>query len=150
MAVAPASMGDEIIVLDEDNEDSPQPSFSATTPSSEHGSRNALPPKGQHLVAVHAAMSPSRQVSGKKEAQGLLAENQKLFSEVSCFRFLLSPSSLLCSSSTSKIKNILTPSRFLSVLILLISTVFSLIFCDKICFYVLRNRLLETFKMLNC
>nr|BAD93268.1 DAXX [Oryzias latipes] len=56
-------MGDEIIVLDEDNEDSPQPSFSATTPSSEHGSRNALPPKGQHLVA------------------GLLAENQKLFSE---------------------------------------------------------------------
>uniref|UniRef100_A0A3P9KN65 Death domain-associated protein 6 n=1 Tax=Oryzias latipes TaxID=8090 RepID=A0A3P9KN65_ORYLA len=81
MAVAPASMGDEIIVLDEDNEDSPQPSFSATTPSSEHGSRNALPPKGQHLVAVHAAMSPSHQVSGKKEAQGLLAENQKLFSE---------------------------------------------------------------------
>nr|ACN49161.1 death-associated protein 6 [Oryzias dancena] len=54
-------MGDEIIVLDEDNEESPQPSISAATPSSEHGSRNALPPK--------------------RKQQVLLTENQKLFSE---------------------------------------------------------------------
>ncbi|RVE66801.1 hypothetical protein OJAV_G00110940 [Oryzias javanicus] len=72
-------MGDEIIVLDEDNEESPQPSITAGTPSSEHGSRNALPPKSQQPVATHATKSPL--ISGKKEAQVLLTENQKLFSE---------------------------------------------------------------------
>ncbi|XP_007564352.1 death domain-associated protein 6 [Poecilia formosa] len=78
MAVAPASMADKIIVLDDEDDDNdveqrPQPS------SSEHRARNVSPPKNQHLVQTHITQSPFS--SAKKIAKALQVENQKLFDE---------------------------------------------------------------------
>lgn len=79
MAVAPASMADKIIVLDDDDDDTdieqrPQPS------SSELRAKNVSPPKNQHLVQTHITQSPFS--SAKKNTKALQVLNQKLFDEV--------------------------------------------------------------------
>ncbi|MEQ2168018.1 hypothetical protein GOODEAATRI_010061 [Goodea atripinnis] len=75
MAVAPASMADKIIVLDDDDDDEekPQPSCSAPTSSlSKHQAKRVSSPT--HIT--HAPFS-----STKKNANVLQIENQKLFDE---------------------------------------------------------------------
>lgn len=81
MAVAPASMADKIIVLDDDEEESPQPSCAATTSPSEHQAENVSPLKAQQLAPTHIAQSPF--ASAKKHSHVLQAENERLFTEVS-------------------------------------------------------------------
>ncbi|XP_054911194.1 death domain-associated protein 6 [Poeciliopsis prolifica] len=78
MAVAPASMADKIIVLDDDDDENdveqrPQPS------SSVHRPKNVSLPKNQHLVQTHNTQSPFS--SAKKNTKALQVENQKLFDE---------------------------------------------------------------------
>ncbi|XP_032437250.1 death domain-associated protein 6 isoform X1 [Xiphophorus hellerii] len=78
MAVAPASMADKIIVLDDDDDNTdieqrPQPS------SSELRAKNVSPPKNQHLVQTHIAPSPFS--LAKKSTKALQVQNQKLFDE---------------------------------------------------------------------
>ncbi|KAM4725233.1 death domain-associated protein 6 isoform 1-T3 [Anableps anableps] len=78
MAVAPASMADKIIVLDDDDDDNdveerPQPS------SSEHQAKNVSSPKNQQLAPAHITHSPFG--SAKKNTNVLQVENQKLFDE---------------------------------------------------------------------
>lgn len=80
MAVAPASMADKIIVLDDDDEEeSPQPSCSASTSSSQ--AKNVSTLKAQQPVPTHITQSPF--ASAKKQTHVLQAENQRLFTEVS-------------------------------------------------------------------
>ncbi|XP_073340131.1 death domain-associated protein 6 [Pagrus major] len=80
MAVAPASMADKIIVLDDDDEEeSPQPSCSASKSSSQQQAKNVLPLKAQQPVPTHITQSPF--ASAKKDAHVLQAENQRLFTE---------------------------------------------------------------------
>ncbi|XP_034561616.1 death domain-associated protein 6 [Notolabrus celidotus] len=80
MAVAPASMADKIIVLDdEDEEDCPQPSCAASTSSSQHQAKKVSPLKAQQSAPTHITQSPF--ASAKKDAHVLKVENQSLFSE---------------------------------------------------------------------
>uniref|UniRef100_UPI0037E84DAF death domain-associated protein 6 n=1 Tax=Semicossyphus pulcher TaxID=241346 RepID=UPI0037E84DAF len=79
MAVAPASMADKIIVLDDDEEDTPQPSCSASTSSSQHQAKNVTPLRAQQSAPTHITQSPF--ASAKKDAHVLQAENQRLFTE---------------------------------------------------------------------
>ncbi|XP_038158770.1 death domain-associated protein 6 isoform X2 [Cyprinodon tularosa] len=83
MAVAPASLADQIIVLDDDDnveEARPQPSSSAATPSSsKHQAKGRSSPKNQHRVSTHITQSPFS--SAKKNTNALQIENQKLFDE---------------------------------------------------------------------
>ncbi|XP_030597454.1 death domain-associated protein 6 [Archocentrus centrarchus] len=80
MAVAPASMADKIIVLDEDDEEeSPQASFSVSKSTPKHQAKNVSPLKAQQPVPTHITQSPF--ATAKKTSQVLQAENQKLFTE---------------------------------------------------------------------
>lgn len=82
MAVAPASMADKIIVLDDDDEEeSPQPSCSASRSSSQQQAKKVSALKAQQPVPTHITQSPF--ASAKKNAHVLQAENQRLFAEVS-------------------------------------------------------------------
>lgn len=81
MAVAPASMADKIIVLDDEDEElSPQPSCSTATSSSVQKKKHVSPLKAQQQAPTHITKSPF--ASAKKEVHVLKAENEKLFSEV--------------------------------------------------------------------
>lgn len=74
--MAPASMADKIIILDDDDEEeSPQPSCSASTSSSRHRAKKALQPAPTHIIESPFA-------SAKKDTHVLQAENEKLFTEV--------------------------------------------------------------------
>ncbi|KAM8766443.1 death domain-associated protein 6 isoform 1-T2 [Acanthopagrus schlegelii] len=80
MAVAPASMADKIIVLDDDDEEeSPQPSCSASRSSSQQQAKKVSALKAQQPVPTHITQSPF--ASAKKNAHVLQAENQRLFAE---------------------------------------------------------------------
>ncbi|XP_074468944.1 death domain-associated protein 6 [Sebastes fasciatus] len=80
MAVAPASMADKIIVLDDDEEEeSPQPSHSASTLSSQLQAKRVARLKAQQPAPTHITQSPF--ASAKKDAHVLQAENQRLFTE---------------------------------------------------------------------
>lgn len=72
-------MADKIIVLDDDEEDSPQPSCSASTTSTQHQAKNVSSLKAQQPVSTHITQSPF--ASAKKHAHVLQAENQRLFTE---------------------------------------------------------------------
>ncbi|CAJ1083034.1 death domain-associated protein 6 [Xyrichtys novacula] len=78
MAVAPASMADKIIVLD-DEEDCPRPSCSASTSSSQHQAKNFSPFRAQQSAPTHITKSPF--ASAKKDSHVLQVENQSLFAE---------------------------------------------------------------------
>uniref|UniRef100_A0A3Q0RIG8 Death domain-associated protein 6 n=1 Tax=Amphilophus citrinellus TaxID=61819 RepID=A0A3Q0RIG8_AMPCI len=70
MAVAPASMADKIIVLDEDDEEeSPQASFSASKSTPKHQAKNVSPLKAQQPVPTHITQSPF--ATAKKTSQVL-------------------------------------------------------------------------------
>ncbi|XP_076610596.1 death domain-associated protein 6 [Chaetodon auriga] len=74
MAVAPASMADKIIVLDDDDEEeSPQPSTSSSQ------AQNVSTLKAQQPVPTHITRSPF--ASAKKQTHVLQVENQRLFTE---------------------------------------------------------------------
>uniref|UniRef100_A0A4W6D4H8 Death domain-associated protein 6 n=1 Tax=Lates calcarifer TaxID=8187 RepID=A0A4W6D4H8_LATCA len=75
MAVAPASMADKIIVLDDDEEESPQPSCATPTSPPEHVS----PVQAQQPTPTHITQSPF--ASAKKQTHVLQAENERLFTE---------------------------------------------------------------------
>ncbi|KAM4540001.1 death domain-associated protein 6 isoform 1-T2 [Odontesthes bonariensis] len=80
MAVASAAMADKIIVLDdEDEEESPQPSRSAANSYSERQTKNVSLLKDRQPSPTHIIHSPF--ASAKKDAHVLQAENQKLFTE---------------------------------------------------------------------
>ncbi|XP_060948273.1 death domain-associated protein 6 [Limanda limanda] len=79
MAVAPASMADKIIVLDDDEEESAQPSFAASTSSTEHQAKHVSPLKAQQPLPTHITQSPF--ATTKKQSHVLQAENEKLFTE---------------------------------------------------------------------
>ncbi|XP_029023595.1 death domain-associated protein 6 [Betta splendens] len=83
MAVAPASMADKIIVLDDDDDDaeleSPQASRVFPNSSSEHQNKIASPVRAQQSVPTHVTQSPF--ASTKKSENVLEAENQRLFAE---------------------------------------------------------------------
>ncbi|XP_068566936.1 LOW QUALITY PROTEIN: death domain-associated protein 6 [Cebidichthys violaceus] len=81
MAVAPASMADKIIVLDDDDdeEESPQPSCSASASSSHQQAKKVLPRRAQQPAPTHITQSPF--ASAKKDSHVLQAENQRLFTE---------------------------------------------------------------------
>ncbi|XP_034400919.1 death domain-associated protein 6 [Cyclopterus lumpus] len=81
MAVAPASMADKIIVLDDDDDDeaSPQPSCSASASSSHQQAKKFLPLRAQQPAPTHITQSPF--ASAKKDTHVLQAENQRLFTE---------------------------------------------------------------------
>ncbi|XP_029369819.1 death domain-associated protein 6 isoform X1 [Echeneis naucrates] len=74
MAVAPASMADKIIVLDDDEEGSPQASSAAPMTSSKNMSSLIL----QQPAPTHITQSP---FSHNKQTHVLQAENQRLFTE---------------------------------------------------------------------
>ncbi|KAM9385482.1 death domain-associated protein 6 isoform 1-T2 [Pholidichthys leucotaenia] len=78
MAVAPASIADKIIVLDED--EGPQPSSSSSTSSSsERWTKPFTPLRAHQPVPTHIIHSPF--ATAKKAVTALEAENQKLFAE---------------------------------------------------------------------
>uniref|UniRef100_A0A3Q4BFJ3 Death domain-associated protein 6 n=1 Tax=Mola mola TaxID=94237 RepID=A0A3Q4BFJ3_MOLML len=80
MAVAPASMAEKIIVLDDDDEEeSPQPSHSASTSSTQPEVKSVSHLKAQQPVPTHITKSPF--ASAKKDTHVLQAENQRLFNE---------------------------------------------------------------------
>ncbi|XP_026156343.1 death domain-associated protein 6 [Mastacembelus armatus] len=79
MAVAPASMADKIIVLDDDEVEKPQPACGASNSPSEHQAKNDSPLKAQQTSPTHITESPF--ASAKKHTHVLQAENQKLFTE---------------------------------------------------------------------
>ncbi|CAK6971639.1 death domain-associated protein 6 [Scomber scombrus] len=72
-------MADKIIVLDDDEEESPQPSCTASTSSPQCQVKNVSPLKAQQPVPTHITQSPF--ATAKKEAHVLKAENQSLFTE---------------------------------------------------------------------
>lgn len=81
MEVAPDSMADKVIVLDDDDdgeEQSPQPSSSLSTPA-----RKVSQLRDQQPVPTHITQSPF--ASAKKDRHVLQAENQRLFTEVRMF-----------------------------------------------------------------
>ncbi|XP_022078222.2 death domain-associated protein 6 [Acanthochromis polyacanthus] len=82
MAVAPASLADKIIILnddDDEDEESPQPSCPASTSSSGRHTKKVSPLKALQPVPTHITQSPF--ASAKKDAHVLQAENHKLFTE---------------------------------------------------------------------
>ncbi|KAM3858527.1 death domain-associated protein 6 [Diretmus argenteus] len=79
MAVAQALMAESIIILDDDDEEIPQPSCSAATSNTQHPAKRISPLKAQQPVPTHITQSPF--ASAKKDSHVLLAENQRLFSE---------------------------------------------------------------------
>ncbi|XP_068189720.1 death domain-associated protein 6 [Antennarius striatus] len=80
MAVAPASMADQIVVLDDgDEEETSKPSCSPSTSSSQHQAKHVLPLESQQPVLIHITKSPF--ASAKKDKHVLQAENNRLFSE---------------------------------------------------------------------
>ncbi|KAI4818288.1 hypothetical protein KUCAC02_011635 [Chaenocephalus aceratus] len=80
MAVAPALMADKIIVLDDDDEeDIPQPSCSASTSSYQLKAKLISPLRAPQPAPTHITQSPF--ASSKKNPQVLQATNQKLFTE---------------------------------------------------------------------
>ncbi|KAM3595931.1 uncharacterized protein V6R79_005583 [Siganus canaliculatus] len=80
MAVAPASMADNIIVLDdEDEEESPRPSCSASASSPQQQTKKVSSLKALQPVPTHITQSPF--ASAKKDAHVVQAENQRLFAE---------------------------------------------------------------------
>lgn len=82
MAVAPASMAEKIIVLDDDDEEeNPQPSCVSSNSSSEHQNKNVSPLRDQQPTPTHITQSPF--ASAKKDKHVVEAENQRLFTEVS-------------------------------------------------------------------
>lgn len=87
MAVAPASLADKIIVLDdeedddENKEENPQTSCVTPTPSSEQEDKNVSPLRAQQSPPTHITRSPF--ASSKKDKHVLEAENHRLFTEVS-------------------------------------------------------------------
>ena len=83
MAVAPASMADNIIVLDDDEEERAEPSFAASTSSTEHQAKNVSPLKAQQPLPTHITQSPF--ATAKKQSHVLRAENERLFTEVSSY-----------------------------------------------------------------
>uniref|UniRef100_A0A8C5N611 Death domain-associated protein 6 n=1 Tax=Gouania willdenowi TaxID=441366 RepID=A0A8C5N611_GOUWI len=70
-------MADTIIIV-EDDEDVPQPSCSASTPSSTPQTKKTSPLKAQLPVATHISQSP---FTVAKDANVICAENEKLFAE---------------------------------------------------------------------
>lgn len=79
MAVAPAWMADKIIVLDDDEEDSPRPSCAAPASSPEHRAKRVSSLKAQQLAPTHITQSPF--ATAKKHTHVLKAENERLFTE---------------------------------------------------------------------
>lgn len=79
MAVAPASMADMIIILDEDGEESPPQPFSSTAGSSRPNCKNVKPLRAQQPAPTHITQSPF--ASAKKQSHVLQAENERLFTE---------------------------------------------------------------------
>ncbi|KAM4630182.1 death domain-associated protein 6 [Polymixia lowei] len=79
MAVAPASMAERIIILDDDEEESPQTSFSAAKSSCQRQANHISPLKAKEPVPTHITQSPF--ASAKKDSHVLQAENQRLFTE---------------------------------------------------------------------
>lgn len=80
MAVAPASIADEIVVLDdEDEEMSPQPSTVVSRRSSQKKIKQVSPLKAQQPAPTHIVQSPF--ASSKKETHVIKLENEKLFTE---------------------------------------------------------------------
>ncbi|KAL3043496.1 hypothetical protein OYC64_003374 [Pagothenia borchgrevinki] len=80
MAVAPALMADKIIVLDDDDEeDIPKPSCSASTSSYQLKAKLISPLRAPQPAPTHITQSPF--ASAKKNPQVLQATNQRLFTE---------------------------------------------------------------------
>uniref|UniRef100_A0A8D3B4V0 Death domain-associated protein 6 n=1 Tax=Scophthalmus maximus TaxID=52904 RepID=A0A8D3B4V0_SCOMX len=79
MAVAPAWMADKIIVLDDDEEDSPRPSCAAPASSPEHRAKRVSSLKAQQPAPTHITQSPF--ATAKKHTHVLKAENERLFTE---------------------------------------------------------------------
>ncbi|XP_067335650.1 death domain-associated protein 6 isoform X1 [Channa argus] len=79
MAVAPASIADKIIVLDEDEEENPHNPCAASNASSECRPKNNVPSKAQQPEPTQITKSPF--ASAKKDAHVLQAENERLFTE---------------------------------------------------------------------
>lgn len=86
MVVAPASMADKIIVLDDDDDEveSPRPSRVSSTSSSERPTTSVSPVRTRQPAPTHVTQSPF--ASTKKSENVLEAENQRLFAEVSLKR----------------------------------------------------------------
>lgn len=83
MAVAPAQMADKIIILDLEEDESPQLSGLAPRSSSQPCRNKPVSRlQARQPVTIHATPSPF--ASSKKQTDALQAENQKLFKEVSC------------------------------------------------------------------
>ncbi|KAG7219325.1 hypothetical protein INR49_003443 [Caranx melampygus] len=78
MAVAPASMADEIIVLGDEEGSSASPCVASTSPSNDQA-KNVSPHKLQQPAPTHITKSPF--ASAKKQTHVLQAENERLFSE---------------------------------------------------------------------
>lgn len=80
MAVAPASMADKIIVLEDDDEqESPQPSTAVSRRSSQKNVKEVSPLKTQQPTPTHITQSPF--ASSKKAAHVIQVENKQLFAE---------------------------------------------------------------------
>lgn len=88
MAVAPASLADKIIVLDgdDDEDESLKASCSVSTSFVHAQAKEVLPAKAQQPVASHVTPPPC--ASAKKDARVLMAENERLFGEVSRLHYL--------------------------------------------------------------
>ncbi|KAJ3609023.1 hypothetical protein NHX12_023550 [Muraenolepis orangiensis] len=83
MAVAPASMTERIIILDDDDEVSPQPSHpspaAVSSSTTKRRSNRATPLKATEATPTHITESPF--ASAKKDCHVLQVENQRLFDE---------------------------------------------------------------------
>ncbi|KAK2830757.1 hypothetical protein Q5P01_018688 [Channa striata] len=79
MAVAPASLADKIIVLDDEEEETPQNACAASNPSSERPAKNNSPSNVQQLEPTHTTQSPA--ASAKRGTDIVQAENERLFTE---------------------------------------------------------------------
>ncbi|KAM8841135.1 death domain-associated protein 6 isoform 2-T3 [Spinachia spinachia] len=71
-------MADKIIVLDDEEEESPRPTWSPSVSSSQHA-KEVFPPRAQRPAPTHITQSPF--ASAKKDKHVVQAENQRLFSE---------------------------------------------------------------------
>ncbi|XP_056154128.1 death domain-associated protein 6 isoform X2 [Lampris incognitus] len=78
MAVVPASMAESIIILDDDEEERPQPSLSAATFSCQRPANHISLLKAQQPTPTHIPQSP---FASSKDRHVLQAENQRLFTE---------------------------------------------------------------------
>lgn len=82
MAVAPASIADQIILLDDEDDDgekTPQPATATRKSSSQKNVKQVSPLKAQQPTPTHITQSPF--ASAKKEVHIVKVENEKLFSE---------------------------------------------------------------------